>query len=62
MVSKFIQHIIAKVKQDLGLPMHNAPNAVEELKQPRKHPTVVQVEAIKDTLKHLKAISLLNNN
>ena len=29
---------IAEVKRDLGLPMYDAPNAVEELKQPRKHP------------------------
>ena len=39
---------IAEVKRDLGLPMHDAPNAVEELKQPRKHPTAEKVEAIKD--------------
>ena len=43
---------IAEVKRDLGLPMYDAPNAVEELKQPRKHPTVEKVEAIKDALKH----------
>ena len=30
---------IAEVKRSLGLPMYDAPNAVEELKQPRKHPT-----------------------
>ena len=30
---------IAEVKRNLGLPMYDAPNAVEELKQPRKHPT-----------------------
>ena len=28
--------------------MYDAPNAVEELKQPRKHPTAEKVEAIKD--------------
>ena len=28
---------IAEVKRNLGLPMYDAPNAVEELKQPRKH-------------------------
>lgn len=39
---------IAEVKRDLGLPMYDAPNAVEELKQPRKHPTAEKVEAIKD--------------
>ena len=27
---------IAEVKRDLGLPMYDAPNAVEELKQPKK--------------------------
>lgn len=43
---------IAEVKRDLGLPMHDAPNAVEELKQPRKHPTTEKVNAIKDALKH----------
>ena len=47
---------IAEVKRDLGLPMYDAPNAVEELKQPRKHPTVEKVEAIKDALKHLGVI------
>ena len=39
---------IAEVKRDLGLPMYDAPNAVEELKQPKKHPTPEKVEAIKD--------------
>ena len=47
---------IAEVKRDLGLPMYDAPNAVEELKQPRKHPTPEKVEAIKDALKHLEVI------
>ncbi len=45
---------IAEVKRDLGLPMYDAPNAVEELKQPRKHPTAEKVEAIKDALKYFK--------
>lgn len=31
--------------------MYDVPNAVEELKQPRKHPTAEKVEAIKDALK-----------
>ena len=44
---------IAEVKRSLGLPMYDAPNAVEELKQPRKHPTAEKVEAIKDALKKL---------
>ena len=43
---------IAEVKRDLGLPMYDAPNAVEELKQPRKHPTVEKVEVIKDALRY----------
>ena len=47
---------IAEVKRDLGLPMYDAPNAVEELKQPRKHPTVEKVEAIKDALQHFEVI------
>ena len=47
---------IAEVKRDLGLPMYDAPNAVEELKQPRKHPTAEKVEAIKDALKHFEMI------
>ena len=47
---------IAEVKRSLGLPMYDAPNAVEELKQPRKHPTPEKVEAIKDALKHFEII------
>lgn len=47
---------IAEVKRDLGLPMYDAPNAVEKLKQPRKHPTAEKVEAIKDALKHFDLI------
>lgn len=43
---------IAEVKRSLGLPMYDAPNAVAELKQPRKHATAEKVEAIKDALKH----------
>ena len=46
----------AEVKRDLGLPMYGAPNAVEKLKQPRKHPTPEKVEAIKDALKHFEVI------
>ena len=45
---------IAEVKRDLGLPMYDAPNAVEELKRPRSHPTAEMVEAIKDALKHFE--------
>ena len=47
---------IAEVKRDLGLPRYDAPNAVEELKQPRQHPTAEKVEAIKDALKHFEVI------
>ena len=44
---------IAEVKRSLGLPMYDAPNAVEEL----KHPTAEKVEAIKDALRHFENIS-----
>ena len=47
---------IAEVKRDLGLPMYDAPNAVEELKKPRQHPTEKMVEAIKDALKYFEII------
>ena len=47
---------IAEVKRDLGLPMYDAPNAVEKLKQPRKHPTPEKVEAIKDALRYFEII------
>ncbi len=48
---------ITEVKRDLGLPMYDAPNAVEKLKQPRKHPTEEKVETIKDALRYLKLLS-----
>lgn len=47
---------IAEVKRNLGLSMYDAPNMVEELKQPRRHPTAEKVEAIKDALKHFGVI------
>ncbi|SNS88694.1 hypothetical protein SAMN05446037_102578 [Anaerovirgula multivorans] len=47
---------IAEVKRGLGLPMYDAPNAVEELKNSKKHPTPEKVEAIKDALKHFGII------
>ena len=47
---------IAEVKRNLGLPMYDAPNAVEELKQQRKHPTPEKVEAIKDALRYFAVI------
>lgn len=48
---------IAEVKRDLGLLMYDAPNSVEELKHPKKHPTAEKVEVIKDALKHFEIIS-----
>ena len=47
---------IADVKRDLGLPMYDAPNAVEELKRPRQHPTEQMTTAIKAALKHFEII------
>ena len=47
---------IAEVKRSLGLPMYDAPNAVEELKHPRPHPTERMVAAIKETLAHFEFI------
>ena len=45
--------------------MYDAPNAVEELKQPKKHPTAEKVEAIKDALKlsliHISHSSLISS-
>jgi len=36
--------------------MYEAPNAVETLKQPRKHPTPIQVDAIKTALAYFEVI------
>ena len=47
---------IAEVKRSLGLTMYDAPNAVEELKQSRKHPPKDKVEAIKAALKYFEVI------
>lgn len=47
---------IAEVKHNYGLPMYDAPNAVEELKRPRQHPSEKMVEAIKDALKHFNIV------
>ncbi|MBD5511347.1 MAG: 23S rRNA (uracil(1939)-C(5))-methyltransferase RlmD [Lachnospiraceae bacterium] len=47
---------IAEVKRGLGLLMNDAPNAVEELKQPRKHPTAEKVEAIKEALRYFGVV------
>lgn len=43
---------IAEIRRSLGLPMYDAPNAVEEL----KHPTAEKVEAIKDALRSFGVI------
>ena len=47
---------IAEVKRSLGLTMYDSPNAVEELKQPRKCPPKEKVEAIADALKYFEVI------
>ena len=47
---------IAEVKRNLGLPMYDAPNMVEELKQLRRYTTEEKVEAIKDALKYFGVI------
>lgn len=47
---------IAEVKRGLDLPVYDAPNAVEELKYPRKYPTAEKVEGIKDALRYFKII------
>lgn len=40
----------------MGLPIYDASNVVEELKQPRKHPTPEKVEALKDALKYYNVV------
>lgn len=47
---------IAEVKRELDLLMYDAPNAVQELKHPRKHQVAEKVEAIKDALKYFEVI------
>ncbi len=47
---------IAEVKRSLGLTMYDAPNAVEELRQPRKRPLKEKREAIADALKYFEVI------
>ena len=47
---------VAEVKRELGLPMYDAPNAVEELKRPRQQPTEQMTTAIKAVLKHFEII------
>lgn len=45
---------ITEVKRSLGLTMHDAPNATEELKQPGKRPPKEKVEAITEALNILR--------
>ncbi len=47
---------IAEVKRSLGLTMYGAPNAVEELKHPRKRSPKEKIEAITDALKYFEVI------
>lgn len=47
---------IAGVKRDIGLPKYYAQNALEKLRQPRKHSTLEKAEAIKDVLKHFEIV------
>jgi len=47
---------IAEVKRALGLTTYNVPNAMGELKQPRKHPPKEKVEAIEVALKYFEVI------
>lgn len=47
---------IAEAKRELGLPMYDAPNAVDELKRPRQHSTEQTTTAIKAALKHFEII------
>ncbi len=47
---------IAEVKRSLGLTMYGAPNAVEELKHPRKRSPKEKIEAITDALRYFEVI------
>ena len=47
---------IAEVKRELGLPMYDAPYAVDKLKGLRSHPTAGMSDAIKAALKHFEII------
>ena len=47
---------IAEVKGNHGLKMYDAPNAVETLKNPRKHPTQKAIKAIEDALNYFELI------
>ena len=43
---------MAEGKREIGLPMYDAPNAVDKLKRPRQLPTEQMNTAIKAALKH----------
>jgi len=45
---------IIEIKRDLDLSIYDTPNAVEELKQPRKHPTPEEAEAMKNVLNYFE--------
>ena len=47
---------IAEVERSLRLTMYDVPNAVEELRQPRKHLPKEKMEAIKYALKYFEVI------
>lgn len=47
---------MVKLKRALGITTYDAPNAVEELRQPRKHSPKEKVEAIKEALKYFQVI------
>ncbi len=47
---------ISEVQRSLGLPMYDAPNGVEKLKNPRKYPTKIVIDAIMDALRYFEVI------
>ena len=47
---------VAEVKRELGVPMYDAPHAVDKLKRLRSHPTKQMTTAIKAALKHFEII------
>lgn len=47
---------IGEVNRSLGLTVHDAPKATEELRQPRKCPPKEKAEAIMEVLKYFEVI------
>ena len=47
---------MAEVKRDSGLPMYDAPNAVEEWKRLRSHLSTEMTEAIRQALKYYEIL------